>query len=94
MRITSLRLPRDVSQTRPSRMFEDSPIDMIIQCTNVAPVRLLCLAAPLCQTRSKTAAKPIPVPMHIVIMPYLMLGSRCIALTSVATRMPPVAPSG
>ncbi len=46
------------------------------------------------QTRSKIPAAPMPVPMHMVTMPYFSLGSRWKACTSVAVRTAPVAPSG
>ena len=51
-------------------------------------------AQPLCHTRSKMPAAPMPVPMHMVTMPYLSFGSRWKACTSVAVRIAPVAPSG
>src|ERR1700747_1196762 len=45
------------------------------------------------QTLAKIPAAPMPVPMHMEIIPYLRL-SRCRALISVAVRMAPVAPNG
>ncbi len=49
--------------------------------------------APVSQTRSKMPAAPMPVPMHMVTMPYLP-PVRCRPCTTVAVRMAPVAPSG
>src|SRR5581483_380623 len=44
-------------------------------------------------TASKIPAAPMPVPMHIVTMPYFCLRRRR-PCSRVATRMAPVAPSG
>ena len=44
------------------------------------------------QTLAKIPAAPMPVPMHMEIIPYLRL-SRCRALIRVAVRMAPVAPN-
>lgn len=49
---------------------------------------------PRAHSTSRMPAAPMPVPMHIVIMPYPLKPFERIPWTSVAVRMAPVAPRG